>query len=404
MPPGSRPRLLVLTSTFPRWVDDHEPPFVFELARRLTGRFAVTVLAPHAPGAARHEVMDGVEVQRFVYAPPSLERLAYEGGIPTRIRQQPALVLLVPLFVAAQLFATVRLLWRLRPAAIHAHWLLPQGLVASIARRLGGRRSRLVVTAHGADVHGLRSPLARWAKRHVLQQADAVAVASVALGRELQRQAPGPWTPQVLPMGIDLQSQFVPGPAGARRHTLLFCGRLVRKKGIETLVRAFPAVLGRHPAWRLIIAGGGPERGRLEALRGELGLDALIRFTGPYRNAELPALLAQSDIAVFPFEQADGGDQEGLGLVMVEAMGCGLPVVAGDVPAVHDVIHHERTGLLTPPRDPAALADAILRLIGDEAFATSLAERGRAFVVERFDWAAVADRYCAVLRGSDEAH
>ena len=72
-------RLLVLTSTFPRWHGDHEPAFVFDLARRLTDRFEVTVLAPHAPGALAEEYMDDVRVHRFRYAPERLELLAYEG-------------------------------------------------------------------------------------------------------------------------------------------------------------------------------------------------------------------------------------------------------------------------------------------------------------------------------------
>ncbi|HEY0675481.1 MAG TPA: hypothetical protein VGD25_04670, partial [Immundisolibacter sp.] len=78
--PASRPRLLVLTSTFPRWVGDHEPPFVFELSRRLAQQFEVHVLAPHAPGAQLQETLDGVHVQRFRYAPEPLQQLAYDGG------------------------------------------------------------------------------------------------------------------------------------------------------------------------------------------------------------------------------------------------------------------------------------------------------------------------------------
>ncbi|MDE1885521.1 MAG: glycosyltransferase family 4 protein, partial [Xanthomonadaceae bacterium] len=73
----TKPRLLVLTSMFPRWRDDTEPGFVFELCRRLAARFDVRVLAPHAPGAAMDELMDGVEVVRYRYAPQRLETLAY---------------------------------------------------------------------------------------------------------------------------------------------------------------------------------------------------------------------------------------------------------------------------------------------------------------------------------------
>ena len=124
-----RQKLLVITSTFPRWLDDHEPPFVFELARRLTSHFAVTVLAPHAPGARLQEQMDGIDVRRFRYAPDRFEKLAYAGGIPSRLRQNRWLILLVPVFVLLQLRSTYGLARRLKPTTVHAHWLITGGLV-----------------------------------------------------------------------------------------------------------------------------------------------------------------------------------------------------------------------------------------------------------------------------------
>jgi phosphatidylinositol alpha-1,6-mannosyltransferase len=395
------PRLLVLTSTYPRWTNDHEPPFVHELARRLTDRFDVTVLAPHAPGALHREWMEGVLVQRFRYAPDRFERLAYDGGIPTRLRRQPLLVILLPFFLLAQAVATLRIVRQSRPDAIHAHWLLPQGLVALVARPFARRGARLVVTAHGADVFGLRSPIANWAKRLVLTHADAVTLASRALAAEMHR--PGvPSAPlHVLPMGVDLRQRFDDCHKSARNNTLMFCGRLVAKKGVGTLVRALPKVLRQYPNWRLLIAGDGPEREPLQRLAHKLGVCSRVEFKGRYRNDELPQMFAQADIAVFPFEPAAGGDQEGLGLVTVEAMGCGLPVIAGDVPAVRDVVVDGKTGLLVPPRDSTALAQAIIRLIRDPVYAAMLAAHGRSYVVERFDWSLIAARYIAVLTGTE---
>ena len=82
-----RTSILVLTSTFPRWKGDVEPPFVHELARRLTDSFDVHVLAPHAPGSKCHEILDGVHVHRFRYGPAILERLAYQGGILANLKK-----------------------------------------------------------------------------------------------------------------------------------------------------------------------------------------------------------------------------------------------------------------------------------------------------------------------------
>jgi glycosyltransferase involved in cell wall biosynthesis len=392
-----KPRLLVLTSTYPRWQGDHEPPFVHELARRLTDRFEVTVLAPHAPGALRRECLDGVEVERFRYAPERLERLAYDGGIPYKLQHRPWLGLLVPLFLLAQFIGTWSLLRRLRPSAVHAHWLLPQGLVALLVRRLSVNRAPVVVTAHGADLHGLRSAVSRRLKRLVLRSADAITVVSQAMADvALALQDIGDRL-TVIPMGVDLLERFTPGPDRARGQTLVFAGRLVEKKGVTCLLEALHLLAPSHPDCRLLLAGSGPLERTLVRQAQRLGITDRVEFLGRYDNKTLPAILRRGDIAVFPFVRTAGGDQEGLGLVVIEAMGCGLPVIAGDVTAVHDIVRDRETGCLAPPRDPHALASVIDALLRDPRQAGQLAHAGRAYVMAHFEWRSVAARYATVL-------
>ena len=148
--------ILVLTSTFPRWKGDVEPPFVHELARRLTDSFDVHVLAPHAPGSKRREILDGVHVHRFRYAPSVLERLAYQGGILANLKKSPLLFGLVPFFLAAQLLAAIHLLMRQPIQVIHAHWIFPQGMVALLARALSRSKAKVLCTSHGGDLYGLK--------------------------------------------------------------------------------------------------------------------------------------------------------------------------------------------------------------------------------------------------------
>lgn len=393
----NKPRLLVLTSTFPRWSDDHEPPFVFELARRLTQKFEVTVLAPHAPGSKTQELMDGVRVQRFRYGPDSLEKLAYEGGIPHKLRNQPWLWLLVPVFLLAQLFASWRLIRQMEPDVVHAHWLLPQGLLGLLACRLSGAHCRFVVTAHGADIHGLGSGLATRLKRWVIDRADALTVVSRDLASRANKLSSDDSKIHVLPMGVDLTTRFVPSPERTPGQTLIFAGRLVEKKGVACLLDAMAMVAEDYPACRLRIAGTGPLLQPLQIQARQLGVLDRVEFLGNYQNQDLPGIFQSADIAVFPFQRAAGGDQEGLGLVMLEAMGCGLPVVAGNLPAIHDVIEHQRTGLLVAPQDPTALAGAIRRLLVDQAFARELAIAGRQFAQQHFDWRVIAQRYDRLL-------
>src|SRR5579862_4451165 len=127
-------RILVLASTYPRWRGDTLPPFVHELARRLTGRFEVHVLVPHTAGAQTTERMEGVHVHRFQYLPTRFETLAYGGGMLPGLRTRPWRLLALPLFLGMELVTAVRLLRKRRFAVIHAHWLLPHGLIAVLAQ------------------------------------------------------------------------------------------------------------------------------------------------------------------------------------------------------------------------------------------------------------------------------
>jgi len=154
---NQRPRVLVLTSTFPRWENDSEPAFVFELSRRLCPFFDVTVLSPRTPDSKLQETMAGLKVVRFPYFFQSWEKLAmHGGGILNKLKTNPFYYLLVPFFLLGQLFALVRLLQNEKFALIHAHWLIPQGVVAAIGLILTRQRIPLVCTSHGGDLFALR--------------------------------------------------------------------------------------------------------------------------------------------------------------------------------------------------------------------------------------------------------
>ena len=387
------PRLLVLASTYPRWPGDPEPAFVHELARRLARDFAVTALVPHAPGAAREEWMDGVRVRRFRYAPLPWQTLVNDGGIVANLRRRPWKYLLVPGFLAGLAWNAWRLARRERPHAVHAHWLIPQGVVAAfVAGR--GRRAGLLVTSHGADRFALRARPLRWLKAWVARRADRVTVVSEAMVAELQRLGVDGGGVEVRPMGVDLRTRFVPDPSVPRATgELLFVGRLVEKKGLTHLVAALPAVLERRPDCRLTVAGFGPEEDALRAQARALGVADRIDFLGPVTQDALPALYRRATVFVAPFVQAASGDAEGLGLVMIEAAGCGCPVVASDLPAVRDVLDER-----VPPGDPSALAAHLLAVLAqDPETRARRAEAVRARLLERFDWQAVAAGYAQVL-------
>ena len=398
-----RPHLLVLTSTFPRWRGDTEPPFVYELSRRLTDRFEVTVLAPRALGSRGAEEMDGLRVRRFPYFLRRWEHLAtHGGGILGRLRANPFNALLVPPFLIGQLVALVRLL-RAEPFdLIHAHWLVPQGLAALLGCRLAARPVPIVMTSHGADLFALRGALFARLKRWVIGASRHLTVVSTAMRARAMALGADPERVTVIPMGVDLRTRFIPPPgprAGAQGQPpeVLFAGRLVEKKGLGVLIAALPELLRRYPDLRLTVAGRGPLESRLQGLAAELGVLSQCRFLGMVGQDRLVELMQGATLLAAPFVIDRGGDQEGLGLVSVEAAGCECPVVAGAVPAVRDVIEDGVTGVLVPPGDVHRLAMAIDGLLADPGRRADLARAARRYCVAHFDWDGIACRYGELL-------
>ena len=384
------PRLLVLASTYPRWIGDREPGFVHELSRRLVDRFRVTVICPHAQGAARREVMDGVEVVRFRYAPERFERLVNDGGIVSNLRKRPWTRLLVPLFVLSQAFALAVEARRRGVDVVHAHWLVPQGFLVALLQAMRVVRAPFVVTSHGGDLFALRGKLMGAVKRYVIHRAAAVTVVSEGMREALNDIGVAPDLARVEPMGVDLVGRFSPDPGIERsRNQLLFVGRIVEKKGLMHLIEALPKVRAVRPDIELVVAGFGPEEATCRRRVKELGLDDCVRFEGAVEQAALPGYYRRAALFVAPFVEAATGDQDGLGLVTIEALGCGCPVVVSDMPATRGLIGLGGPIYPATSGDEESLAIAILSALSNPP--------GPRIDLSWFDWGTRAKAYSAVL-------
>jgi glycosyltransferase involved in cell wall biosynthesis len=391
---GHKPHLLVLTSTYPRWAGDPEPGFVHELAKRLADAFEVTVLGPHAAGAVAEEELEGVRILRFRYAPSRMETLVNDGGMIANLRRAPWKWLLVPVFILGLAWRTWRVVRRERPDAIHAHWLLPQGLVVALLGLLDRAIPPFVVTSHGADLFALRAGPLRALKRLVAHRAAAVTVVSAGMRDELARIGVPPAKIAVRPMGVDMQALFTPDPVVERSSDeLLFVGRLVGKKGLRHLIDAMPTILAARPSTFLTVAGFGPEEDERKQQATRLGLQHAVRFVGPVQQSALPALYRRAALFVAPFVRDASGDQEGLGLVVVEAVACGCPVVVSDLPASRDLVEER-----VRPGDPAALAACILAMLASDPLdREAQSSRLRVSMAQKFAWQPVAAGYVGLF-------
>ncbi len=245
----------------------------------------------------------------------------------------------------------------------------------ALGARLAGV-GRLAVAVQNTAPTGLAGQrtwhrLLRW-----FQRLGVVAVpCTQAIVQSLQPLPRGLRLGPVIPNGCDVQAiaeraaaaRALRPPADACR--VLMVARLDPIKDQPTLLRAFAAA--RQPGWQLQLVGDGPDRQRLEALAAELGLDPAAVFLG--RRSDIPELLGQADLFAFSTTAA-----EGFGIVLIEAMAAGLPVIASDVPACREVLRDGAAGDLLPAADVDAWSSALQQLMFSQSSRLSLSRRATA--------------------------
>lgn len=351
-------KLLVTASTFPRWEGDTEPRFVLDLAAHMVDEFDVTVLVPASPGAKDKEILEGVNVVRYHYFPiHKWETLCYPGAIVPRIKEKKIRVMLVPFLLLSLWFHLLIMLPKFD--IVHAHWLIPQGIVQSFFKK------PYIVTGHGGDVTSLNKGILKKLKRRCLKHAKHVTVVSEYLKNIVTDIEPSV-NPSVISMGVDTskfgKQHFVPNYFGqGDKKVVLFVGRLVEIKGVRYLIEAMKDIDAL-----LVIVGDGILRGQLEQQGKMLG--SKIRFLGAKTHEELKKILACADIFVMPSITTESGAKEGLGLVALEAMASGLPVIASDSGGISQVITNEINGLIVEEKNVDKLVNAINILLENESF------------------------------------
>jgi glycosyltransferase involved in cell wall biosynthesis len=282
---------------------------------------------------------------------------------------------------------------------VHIHLPNPMAVLAYLA---SGHRGRLIVTYHSDTVRqkvlgAAFEPFLHRALRRstaIICTSPNYLETSAVLAGYLDRC-------HVIPYGIELEQFERADPAQVadlRRQygerLVISVGRLVYYKGFEYLIRAMADVPGK-----LLIVGDGPLRGRLEALARELNIAGRVVFTGEMQNTEVIPYYHASDV----FALASVARSEAFGIVQIEAMAAGLPVVnTGLDSGVPFVSLHEKTGLTVPPEDPKALAAALNRLLDDAALRQRLGNAGRLRARQEFSLPTMIDRtlqvYAAALQ------
>ena len=347
----------MLTTSYPPAVGVPNGVFVHRLASRLAAAgHEVEVLAPHEPGAVER-VEDGVRSHFFRYAPGRLELLAYGPGVMHNLQRDRRLFALVPPLAGAFAVAAARL--ARRADVVHGHWL-PAGMVARTTLRPS------VTTVHGSDLAlAERVPAL---VRATLGGNVAVAV-SDEMRDELRRLAPHADVRVVPPGAVEFAprpyDEVVPG-------RLLFVGRLVDVKGVDTLMQAWPAIRAAAPDATLDVVGVGP----LASLVHGDGVRAFARVA----PQEIAELYAQAAAVVVPSRR------DSFSLACLEGMSSARPVICTPVGDMAVRVRDGVDGIVVPPDDPAAIAAAAGRLLADPAAAAAMGLEARRRAETRYSW------------------
>ena len=374
-------RTLIVTNDFPPRRGGIQS-FVHELALRLDPA-QLTVYAPKWDGDAAFDAAQPFEVVRhptsLMIGGPSVRRRAAELA-----RSRKAEVVI---FGASA----------------------PLGLITPVLRKAGVRRA--IAITHGHEAGWAALPVARQLLRRIGDETDVMTY----LGEYFRVRVAGALSPQAaarmarLPPGVDAGT-FRPDEAARRlirdRHGLgdrpvVVCvSRLVARKGQDTLLRAWPAVIEKIPDAVLLIAGRGPYAKALRQRAEQAGVTGSVIFTGPVPQDELPAHYAAGDVFSMPCRTRRGGlDVEGLGIVYLEASAAGLPVVGGDSGGAPDAILEGETGYVVGGRDVRALSERLIALLQDPAGARAMGEKGRAWVERDWNWDITASRLRTLIDG-----
>ena len=453
-------KVLVIGSVYPRFQEDAEVPWLrTSIAHLKKAGVEIQVLAPAYKGLKSHDI-DGTHVNRFRYAPASWEILTHEEGAPSKMASKPWLQLLAIPYIINGFIQCLRICRKWHPDVIHAHWPFPHAYIALGAAKLF--KIPLVLNFHGAELLLIRKkkwvkPFLKFA----ISQAQAVFANSSFTASKIKalRNVNVEWSPYGTTLEVDSRKSEVgstPHPVNGK-FKILFVGRHIERKGICYLIEAakyLPAdqfeirIVGVgdlteqlkaqaeavgsrqsevgseskcHSSSRLdccsypirtqasvqsnLACHSGTEGSKDESSSSTLchperneGSPASIIFTGKLSPEDLANEYKTANVFVLPAIVDSKGDTEGLGVVLIEAMELGLPIVASNVGGIPDVVIDGESGILVPEKNPVALADAFKRLASDPSLVEKLLAGARNRIDECFTWDGIIERQVEVYK------
>jgi len=390
-------KICLNTSSFPKYNGDYAGAFVLDLATELHKMgHDVWVLCPAVDSIKAEAEINGVHIIRYRYAFPAGYQLI-GGNKPTvpMIKEKPLLLFFVPFYIISQFFTLINVIRRHKIEVVNSHWIVPQGLLSALICWIF--RVKHVITMHSTDVYlAGKIPFGRTLCRMADKKAAAVFIVSEFVKQRYDAILGRTSAANVIPMGVNDEKFHPHGEVKRDYNKILFVGRLHKIKGIDNLIRAIAVISKEIPSVKLEIAGGGEEKESLEKLVDELALRENVSFAGMVPNNELVHHYNSARCVAVPSLHLPSGETEGMPVVIIESMACGIPVIASDVGGISDIVQDGYNGFLFRHGSPEEIAEAIKKIFDSDIdkISANAFETGA-----RFHWEKVAHAYEKAMIG-----
>ncbi|MGD8978856.1 MAG: glycosyltransferase family 4 protein [candidate division WOR-3 bacterium] len=389
-------KVLFVATAYPRFRGDIITPWLVELIMKLRQEgIDVSVYTSSYKGLRNH-ILDSVRVYRFRYCLKRFERFTHEETAVDRVRRGPSNVFLSVLYLFFGAWAMIRLSRHERFDIVHIHWPFPHVIFGVLAKKFG--HARLFNSFYGVEIRWLKKKFPFLVKPFsmLMSKSDTVTAISTHTAKELSGIVKKP--AHIIPFSAAMAERH--GKISDKKE-IIFVGRLVERKGVRYLIEAFSRAARSIPH-NLVIIGDGPERARLQGEVQRLEIAERVRFTGMITDDELKQYYQSCSFFVLPAVYDKKGDTEGLGVVLLEAMSYRKPVIASGVGGITDIVVDGKNGLLVPPADVVALAQAIEKMAKNRKLRVTLGRAARKTVDEKFNWDKIVRDLITLYREENE--
>ncbi|WP_181391675.1 glycosyltransferase family 4 protein [Methanospirillum lacunae] len=394
----------MITSAYPSNITQSHGIIIASLANALSQKgIEICILAPKTTSKTPDTLNENVKVFRFNYFFRRKMQILSEGpGLYFQFQSYLLAKIQIPFFLFFELIFLILIIKKENPDLIHTHWIIPHGIIGAIVHKFLGIPH--LISIHGTDAYIISS------NRYYIQFLKMVLSNSNAISANSTHNAKmiepfiisNSRKISIIPMGMGIQIPPIPSLKTRQINrkknlNILFVGRLIELKGVDILIKAFVHILEKKPIAKLIIIGDGPEFQSLKQYSHNFSISHAVKFTGRLSKDELYDYYKIADLLVLP-SRIVNGQCEGLGVVLLEAMAAGIPVIGSNIGGIPDIIIDKVNGLLVPQGEPHVLAEAVIQVLENPKLAEKFKKAGLETVNERFSWDIISAQFVDIYK------